>query len=134
MDRFEELKSKYQSVLRLVEQLGVRLQNVHLENNKLLIRGAAASQEIKNRIWDQIKLVSPTFDDITADITVDPSLAPPPAQAKTHKVNPGDSLSKLSKLYYGDAGKYMRIFEANRDQLTDPNVIKVGQVLKIPMD
>jgi len=41
---------------------------------------------------------------------------------------------KISKEFYGEASKYMRIFEANRDQLNDPNLIKVGQVLKIPQD
>jgi hypothetical protein len=45
MDRLEQLKAKYQSVLGLMHQPGVRLQNVHLENNKLLIRAAAGSQE-----------------------------------------------------------------------------------------
>ncbi len=134
MDRFEELKNKYQPVLRLIKQLDFRLQNVHLENNKLLIRGAAASQAVKNKIWDQIKLINPTYEDLTADITIDTSLAPKPPEAaeETYTVRPGDTLSKISKQFYGEAGKYMRIFEANRDQLSDPNLIKVGQKLKIP--
>ena len=44
----------------------------------------------------------------------------------------GDTLSKISKQFYGDANSYMRIFDANKDQLKDPNTIKPGQVLKIP--
>ena len=132
MDRFEELKNKYQSVLRLIEQSGVRLQNLHVQDNKLFVRGAAPSQEIKNKIWDQIKLVNPKYEDLTADITVDASLAPPPPQLETYTVQAGDTLSRISKQFYGDAGKYMRIFEANKDQLNDPNKIRVGQVLKIP--
>ena len=44
----------------------------------------------------------------------------------------GDSLSKIAKHFYGDANQYMKIFEANKDQLSDPNVIRVGQVLRIP--
>lgn len=134
MDRFEELKNKYNSVLRLMEQLPVRLQNLHLENDKLFVRGAAASQDVKNKIWDQIKLVNPTYEDLTADITIDSSLAPPPPKETTYTVQPGDTLGKISKEFYGEANKYMRIFEANRDQLNDPNLIKVGQVLKIPQD
>lgn len=132
MDRFEELKNKYQSVLRLIEQTGVRLQNLHVQDNKLFIRGSAASQDIKNKIWDHIKLVSPKYEDLTADITVDASLAPPAPKLETYTVQAGDTLSKISKQFYGDTGKYMRIFEANKDQLTDPNKIRVGQVLKIP--
>jgi nucleoid-associated protein YgaU len=54
------------------------------------------------------------------------------SSARTHEVVSGDTLSAMAKRYYGDASKYNRIFEANRDQLTDPDKIKVGQKLKIP--
>jgi nucleoid-associated protein YgaU len=47
-------------------------------------------------------------------------------------VQPGDTLSKISKQFYGNANAYMKIFEANRDQLKDPDLIKVGQTLRIP--
>ncbi len=135
MDRFEELKSKYQSVLRLIEQKGLRMHNLHLQDNKLFVKASAGTQELKNAIWGQIKLVDPAYADLTCDIAVDPSLAPPkPAapEAKTYTVQPGDTLSKLAKQFYGNANSYMKIFDANKDQLTDPNMIKVGQVLKIP--
>jgi nucleoid-associated protein YgaU len=49
-----------------------------------------------------------------------------------HEVVAGDTLSKIAKQYYGDAGLYMKIFEANRNILKDPNLIKVGQKLRIP--
>ena len=49
-----------------------------------------------------------------------------------HDVVAGDTLSKLAKHYYGDPSLYMKIFEANRDVLKDPNLIKVGQRLRIP--
>jgi nucleoid-associated protein YgaU len=49
-----------------------------------------------------------------------------------HDVVAGDTLSKISKRYYGDASLYMKIFEANRNVLKDPNLIKVGQKLRIP--
>jgi nucleoid-associated protein YgaU len=49
-----------------------------------------------------------------------------------HDVVAGDTLSKLAKHYYGDPGLYMKIFEANRDVLKDPNLIKIGQRLRIP--
>ena len=50
----------------------------------------------------------------------------------SYTVQPGDTLSKLAKQFLGNAGDYMKIFNANKDQLSDPNLIKVGQVLKIP--
>jgi len=49
-----------------------------------------------------------------------------------HVVKAGDTLSKIAEKYYGDASLYPTIFEANRDILNDPNMIKVGQKLKIP--
>ena len=49
-----------------------------------------------------------------------------------HEVVAGDTLSKISKQRYGDASLYMKIFEANRNILKDPDLIKVGQKLRIP--
>ena len=49
-----------------------------------------------------------------------------------YTVKAKDSLSKIAKHFYGDASQYMRIFEANQDQLDDPNKIQVGQKLSIP--
>jgi nucleoid-associated protein YgaU len=49
-----------------------------------------------------------------------------------HEVKSGETLSKIAKQYYGDASLYMTIFEANKDILKDPNLIKVGQKLRIP--
>ena len=136
MDRFEELKSKYQPVLRLIKQKQLRMHNLHVQDNKLFIKASAGTQALKNDIWNQIKLVDPGYGDLTCDIVIDPSLAPAAPAAvpemKTYTVQPGDSLSKIAKEFYGNASAYMKIFEANKDQLSDPNKIQIGQVLKIP--
>ena len=66
------LKQKYQSVLTFMEKQNVRLQNVHVENGKLVIRGTAPSEDVKNRVWDQIKLVDSRYSDLAAEITVAP--------------------------------------------------------------
>lgn len=55
-----------------------------------------------------------------------------PAAAKIHVVEKGDTLGAIAKKYYGKAGAYMKIFEANKDILTDPDKIKPGQKLRIP--
>jgi nucleoid-associated protein YgaU len=138
MDRFEELKAKYSSVLKMMEgQAAIRVKNLHVQDNKLVLRAAAGSEQIKNSIWDQIKRVDKTYTDLMADISVDPSLAPkapaaPTPAVKTYTVQSGDNLSRISKQFYGDPNKYLKIFEANKDQLKDPDTIKPGQVLKIP--
>ena len=138
--RLEQLKKKYQSVLNFIQQQGqVRLQNVNMQGDKLFIRGEASSEEAKNNLWNQIKLVDPTYSDLTADITVSESRAQTAGaaigggqQQRTYTVQAGDSLSKISKQFYGNVNEYMRIFEANRDQLDDPNKIQPGQKLVIP--
>ena len=139
-DRFEQLKLKYQSVLNFIQSQGVQLQNVNMEGDKLLIRASAPSQDLKNRVWDQIKLVDPSASDLIADIQAPPAAAAAAASAggassaaaRTYTVQAGDSLSKISKQFYGDANKYMKIFEANKDKLTDPNKVNVGTELLIP--
>jgi uncharacterized protein (UPF0276 family) len=129
MPSFEDLKAKYQPVIDLAKARGVHLKNVHLEKDKLLIRGDAPSQAIKNEVWDKIKVVDAAHADLAADIGIDASL---PVLARIHTVASGETLSKIAKQYYGDAGKYMKIFEANQDQLKDPDRIQVGQKLKVP--
>jgi nucleoid-associated protein YgaU len=129
MATLEELKSKYAPALRTIEAQGVQVQNLHVQDNKLFLKGAAPSEAAKNTVWTAIKSVDPTYSDLLADITIDPSLAP---KEQSYTVKSGDTLSKISKQFYGDANRYMKIYEANRDQLKDPDKINVGQVLKIP--
>lgn len=52
--------------------------------------------------------------------------------ARSHTVAKGENLSKISKQYYGSPNHWKDIFEANRDQLDDPDLIQPGQVLRIP--
>jgi len=135
--RFAQLKEKYGSVLNLIQQKGVQLSHLHVQDNKLFIQGTAPSQAVKNDIWNQIKLVDPSFSDLTCDISA-PEAAPEAAPAtaastaRTYVVQPGDTLSKIAKQFYGNANDYMKVFNANTDQLSDPNKIQVGQVLNIP--
>jgi nucleoid-associated protein YgaU len=137
--RFTELKTKYQSVLNAIEQQQVQLQNLHVQDNKLFIKGTAPSVEAKNKVWDQIKLVDSSSDkDLTADISFDATRAAAAAagggqsSGQTYEVRSGDNLSKISKQFYGDPNEYMRIYYANRDKLHDPDKLQIGQKLTIP--
>jgi nucleoid-associated protein YgaU len=132
MATLEELKTKYNAALRAIEEQGVKLQNLHLQDSKLFLKGAAPSEAAKNVVWTAIKAADPKYADLTADITIDSSLAPPRPKEQTYTVQSGDTLSKISKQFYGDANRYMKIFDANKGTLNDPNKIKPGQVLKIP--
>jgi nucleoid-associated protein YgaU len=139
--RFNELKQKYQTVLTVSDQQQIQFLNLHVQDNKLFIKAIAPSENAKNTFWDQIKLVNPNADDITADVSVDSSKAMGAAAGggqgagnQTYEVKGGDNLSKISKQFYGDPNEYMRIFYANRETLKDPDRIQVGQKLVIPPD
>jgi nucleoid-associated protein YgaU len=75
---------------------------------------------------------------VVADIKATNQASPTPGGPKptpketTYTVKAGDTLSKIAKDQLGNANAYMDIFNANRDQLSDPDKIKPGQVLKIP--
>ena len=148
-DRFQQLKEKYVSVLSVINREDLQVEKMHVENDKLFIRAKAPSEDAKNRFWDAVRKVDPNYKDLTAQISV----GQPPSQAKstakpevtpvsgskpaaaaggTYTVVKGDTLSKIAKEFYGNANDYMRIFDANRDQLKDPDKIQIGQVLKIP--
>ena len=130
MASLDDFKSKYQTVIQLIEAEGVQLANLHVQDGKLFIKGTAPSLEAANKVWDEIKRINPKLDDITADFPVVPSTKTSAVQ--TYTVKAGDTLSKISKQFYGDANEYMRIFYANRDKLRDPDKIQVGQQLTIP--
>jgi nucleoid-associated protein YgaU len=133
MDRFDELKLKYQSVLNLIPQKGVRLAHLHVQDNKLFIQGAAPSQDIKNAIWNQIKLVDAAYGDLTCDLSVDESLAPPAAKVRTYTVKAGDSLWKIAQQFYGNGAQFPKIITGNPGQLKDEKtVIHPGDVLVVP--
>ena len=101
---------------------------------KLHFTGTVGSEAEKNAIWDAIKTVPDWRTDVIADVKVvaKPGVAAPAASMKTYTVKAGDTLSKISREFLGNANDYMRIYEANRDQLNDPDKIQPGQVLKIP--
>ena len=122
-DLFEQLKQKYQPVLDTIQKEGAQLQNLNLDGNQLYLKAIATSEASKNRIWNAIKGVDPKFADPKHDIEFRQT-------DQTYTVQPGDNLSKISKHFYGDAGKYMKIAQANK--LDDPDKIKAGQQLVIP--
>lgn len=77
------------------------------------------------------------FSNVQSGASTQPSAVPPPADAapvaaRSYTVQSGDSLSAIAKREYGDAGAWRRIYEANRDQIDNPDLIHPGQALKIP--
>jgi nucleoid-associated protein YgaU len=109
---------------------------------KLHWKGTVKSESDANEIWNAIKTIPDWRNDIVADIKVagggaaaaggGAAAGSGAAGGRTYTVKAGDTLSAIAKEHLGNANAYMRIFEANRDQLSDPNKIKPGQVLRIP--
>jgi LysM repeat protein len=111
-------------------------------DGKLYFHGTVNSEDEKNQIWNALKTVPDWQKDIVADIRLKPGAAQAPSSAPAHSsgqsamqtytVQAGDTLSAIAKQLLGNANSYMEIFNANRDVLNNPDVIKPGQVLKIP--
>jgi len=108
--------------------------NAEERDGKLYFKGTVATEGEKNELWNAIKTIPTWQKDIVAEIQVTggPAAAAAPAAAKTYTVKAGDTLSGIAKEHLGSAGAYMKIFELNKDQLTDPDKIKPGQVLRLP--
>ena len=122
------VKAKYQPVLDLGEQLGIKDGSVREEDGVLKVKGQATTQYEKDLLWDKIKAIggeSPS--DILANITVEDD-----SVYHRHVVKSGESLSKIAKHYYGDPMKYNAIFKANTNILSNPDLIHPEQVLVIP--
>jgi nucleoid-associated protein YgaU len=118
---------KYTDLESVANQLGIQSFSMREAGGKVSITGRSTYQLEKDLLWDAIKKHSGWESEVAADIKVEKTDV-----FGVYTVKPGDSLSKIAKSAYDDAGKYMKIFDANKDQLKDPNVIQPGQKLVIP--
>ncbi len=122
------LRDKYNHAIQIAK--GFHMEGSAEERDgKLYFKGQVKNQDEVNKIWDAIKTVPDWRNDVVAEVTIDPNAK---ADAATYTVKAGDTLSKIAKEQLGNANAYMEIFNANKDQLSDPDKIKPGQVLKIP--
>ena len=141
-----DLRTKYDQAIQVAKSL--RMDGSAVEKDgKLHFHGTVKSEDEKNQIWNALKTVPDYQREVMADIKVVPQAAAAAgagagagagaqatgaAAGQTYTVQAGDTLSGIAKQHLGDASKYTKIFEANRDVLSDPDKIKPGQVLKIP--
>lgn len=122
------LQEKYGKALEVGQQVAITDGYVKEEGGKLHVGGTAQYQYDKDLIWNAVKAAG---GESPADISVDIKVKDASIYGM-YEVVSGDTLSKIAKHVYGNANDYMKIFKANTDQLTDPNLIKVGQKLVIP--
>jgi nucleoid-associated protein YgaU len=121
------LGEKYGDVLGLAQQLGVKDGNWKEEGGKIKLWGKTQYQLDANLLWDKIKEHPNWENEVVADIQ-----ATDTSVFGYYTVKSGDTLSAIAKRFLGGANRYMDIFNANKDQLSDPDKIKVGQKLVIP--
>ena len=134
------LRQKYNHAIQTAKSLHMD-GGADERDGKLYFNGTVNSVDEKNQIWNALKTVPGWDKDVVADLKVraaapQSSAAPSQSSAATqtisYTVQSGDTLSGIAKKFMGNPNDYMDIFNANRDQLTDPDKIKPGQVLKIP--
>lgn len=119
--------------------LGVRNLSAKIDGKTVTLTGDAPSREITVQVMENFDKLVKTDNTLNA-IRVDapkpaPAPVPPPPPKpveRFYEVVAGDTLSKIAQKYYGNGNKYMKIFEANKDILSNPDLIKPGQKLRIP--
>ncbi len=121
------LQTSYQDVLDVATRVGVNFSSVKEDGGKLVLTGTAQYALQRDLLWDQIKTHAAWANEVVVMLTVTDS-----SLYGHYKVVGGDTLGKIAKHFYGEAKLYNHIFQANTDQLTNADLIKVGQTLKIP--
>lgn len=128
MADLDQLKQKYAPVIQTIQgfaEYGATLDAVDLDGEKLHIKGSVPSKVVANRVWDIIKQCDPAYADLHHEIVTTGGDEQP------YTIKAGDNLSKVSKLFYGNANKYPEIAKANG--LDNPDKIQVGQQINLPV-
>ena len=120
------LRDKYQSLIAMAESNGVADLNIQEQDNVLHIHGTAPSEAVKQQLWDEYNRLDP--DMRSGDVVMNLEVAA--GSEVFYTVVSGDSLSKIATKYPGVT--WQKIFEANRDQIKNPDLIHPGQKLRIP--
>jgi nucleoid-associated protein YgaU len=122
------LQDKYQSLISQANSAGVTGLQVREQEGVLYIDGTAPSATVKDSLWNTYQKIDPEMR--AADLVMNITVAAGGGGSQTYEVKSGDSLSKIAKNYPGVS--WQDIYNANKDQIKDPNMIHPGQQLKIP--
>ena len=120
------LKSKYDQLVNAAKNAGVSNLQVREQDNVLYIDGTAPSESVKKQLWDIYGRLDPDYR--SADVVMNIAVAGG-GSAREYEVKKGDNLSKIGKEF---GVSWQDIYEANKDQIKDPDLIQPGWKLKIP--
>lgn len=118
---------KYKDLEAVAAKLGIQGFSMSEAGGKVAMTGRTTYQLEKDLFWDALKKHGGWENEAAADIKVEKNDI-----HGYHVVQSGESLSKIAKVHFDDPNRYMDIFNANKDQLKDPNMIHPGQKLLIP--
>ena len=124
-----QLTDKYGDAYILATKLGGTNLNAQEENGHLTITGSMPTKYDVNQVWDKVKEIDPALSAGDLSINLTPSRSD---VYGVYEVKSGDTLSGIAKKVTNGALSYQKIFEANTDQLKDPDQIQPGQKLVIP--
>lgn len=123
------LTEKYKTLIDIANQEKVADLSVKEQDGVLYVSGKASSEKAKQRVWDAYNVIDP--DMRAGDLVLNLEVAGAAGGGETrYTVKKGDSLSKIAKKYPGLT--WQKIYEANKDQIKDPDLIYPGQDLVIP--
>lgn len=123
------VQEKYQSLIDMANQNGVSNLQVSEEGEVLHITGTAPSEEVKQKLWDEYNRIDPDARSGDLVLNIEVGGGEGGGGEETYTVKSGDSLSKIGH-HFGVS--WQQIFEANKDQIKDPDKIFPGQQLRIP--
>ena len=128
MADFQALQQKYAPVVDTIKEFepyGAKFVGSELVGEQYHLVAQVPSEVVLNRVWDQIKKVDPQYTDLKHEITNTGGAE------GDYTIQPGDNLSKVSRLFYGNPNKYEAIAKANN--LADANKVKIGEQIRIPV-
>jgi LysM repeat protein len=136
----KSFEDKVRDALKKIEGMGLGVTSLgaKIEGKTVTLTGNAQNMEAKARVMAEFnKMVDTenTLNTIRVPQAPKPEPKPKPVeqpQEAIYEVQPGDTLGAIALKYYGKASAYPKIFEANRDILDNPDLIKPGQKLRIP--
>ena len=122
------MTQKYRPVIETIQSFqpySATLESMVLDGDQLHIRGTVPSTVCGNRVWDVIKSIDPTYSDLHHEIGTTGG------EKQPYPIKSGDTLSHVSKLFYGTPNEYILIVRENN--LPDPNNVRIGTTLQVPI-
>ena len=118
-----------------IKTSGIKNIEVEFDDGVATICGDCVNQATKDSAVLMVGNIKGVEKVIADDLRVPPPKPEEPEdKVEFYEIVSGDTLGAIAKRYYGNASKYVTIFEANRDIISDPNKIYPGQKIKIPLE